>query len=98
MAWRRWEQPIVAARGVVPAAAMVPVCPSIVHIPALYAVMDHSCCSPGISITIFVWPVLYSSVILDAICPLTPELGLRAVVSTVLLLAGHVNRCAERSF
>ena len=37
--WHIWEQPVVAVCGVVPDAAMVPVFPSIVHIPALYR--DH---------------------------------------------------------
>ena len=35
LAWHRWEEPAAAACGVVPVAAVVPVFPSIVHIPAL---------------------------------------------------------------
>ena len=34
--WHTWENPVVAVYGVVPAATMVPVFSSIVHIPALY--------------------------------------------------------------
>ena len=34
-AWHRREQPVVVACGVVPGAAIVPLVPSIVHIPAL---------------------------------------------------------------
>ena len=33
--WHRWEQPVVAVRGIAPVAAIVPSSPSIVHIPAL---------------------------------------------------------------
>ena len=33
--WHTWEQPVVAASGVVPVAAIVPIFPSTVHTPAL---------------------------------------------------------------
>ena len=41
--WHRWKQPLTAVCGVVPVAAIVPVFPSIVYIPAL--LRDHCCLS-----------------------------------------------------
>ena len=41
IAWHRCERPVVAVCEVVPAADIVPVFPSIVHMPALYR--DHYC-------------------------------------------------------
>ena len=35
IASHRWEQPVVAVCGVVPVTAIVPVPPSVVHIPAV---------------------------------------------------------------
>ena len=52
-----WKQPVVAVHGVVPVAAIVPIFPSIVHIPAL--LRDH--CTPTCSITKL---VLYAVVFL----------------------------------
>ena len=46
IAWHIWEQPAVAVCGVVPVYAIVPIFPSIVHIPALHR---ERCCTPSVN-------------------------------------------------
>ena len=50
--WHRWEPPLVSVFGVVPAAAIVPIFSSIVHISALQR--DHHRCN---RIWLVAWPL-----------------------------------------